>query len=434
MSLLLDAPVVVRVLASLGMILAVNALTRRLAVAVGAGTLTLALWCGHRPAAIVRIAWGSVVDPVNLGLLGAFFLIIWLSSQMSASGVLRELVAAVRLRVSQRASLAILPALIGMLPMPGGAAFSAPLVDDLDRARTVAPMLKTRINYWFRHPWEYFWPLYPGVLLAIEVSGLAVWQFMGLQLPVALAFTGLGVWFLLRRVPHASDDAWPHPEHPPRLLRLLSPTLAVVVVYGGLLIGVPALARANRYLPLAIGILAAMLLLQFQRPLRRGEWRRIVLSGKALSLTLLVAVIRIYGAFIETHLPDGTLLVAHMRADLAAWGLPLVATVMVLPFISGLVTGLAVGFVGASFPIVFSLLGADAPTAQVLATTALAYGFGHIGMMLSPVHVCLVVTNEHFQTRLVPSLHTLFGLGAAVLAVVCLYSFLVAWLGGLVLA
>jgi hypothetical protein len=38
---------------------------------------------------------------------------------------------------------------------------------------------------------------------------------------------------------------------------------------------------------------------------------------------------------------------------------------------------------------------------------ALSYVCGFAGMILSPVHICLIVTNEHFKTRL---LHSLTGL------------------------
>jgi hypothetical protein len=34
----------------------------------------------------------------------------------------------------------------------------------------------------------------------------------------------------------------------------------------------------------------------------------------------------------------------------------------------------------------------------------LAYGAGFMGQMLSPVHVCLVVTNQYFKTSLLRSL------------------------------
>jgi hypothetical protein len=33
----------------------------------------------------------------------------------------------------------------------------------------------------------------------------------------------------------------------------------------------------------------------------------------------------------------------------------------------------------------------------------LAYGFGFIGMMLSPVHLCFLVTQEYFHTNAVDS-------------------------------
>jgi len=59
-------------------------------------------------------------------------------------------------------------------------------------------------------------------------------------------------------------------------------------------------------------------------------------------------------------------------------------------------------------------------------TTVLAYGFGYMGMMLSPVHICFVVTNEFFKSRFLIVYRQLVGpvcgvlLGTIVLAL--LYS------------
>jgi hypothetical protein len=36
----------------------------------------------------------------------------------------------------------------------------------------------------------------------------------------------------------------------------------------------------------------------------------------------------------------------------------------------------------------------------VAAYTALAYGFGYAGMMLSPLHLCFVVSSQYFQARI----------------------------------
>jgi len=63
---------------------------------------------------------------------------------------------------------------------------------------------------------------------------------------------------------------------------------------------------------------------------------------------------------------------------------------IVLPFICGLTTGITVGFVGASFPIVVSLIIAgNHSNAYFLGTMAVAFFAGYAGVLLSPVHVCL---------------------------------------------
>jgi len=131
----------------------------------------------------------------------------------------------------------------------------------------------------------------------------------------------------------------------------------------------------------------------------------------------IIAAMQIYSAFINAKLPGGTLM-GVMDAELHAWGIPLWAVTILIPFISGLTMGVAFGFVGASFPIVISLLGPDPAFGALLSTAALAYGFGYLGMMLSPVHVCLLVTNEHFNTRLHRTLPPLLGPAAVVAAAV----------------
>jgi len=50
-------------------------------------------------------------------------------------------------------------------------AFFAPFVDAVDQNKELELQLKVAINYWFRHIWEYWWPLYPGVILAMQYSG-----------------------------------------------------------------------------------------------------------------------------------------------------------------------------------------------------------------------------------------------------------------------
>ena len=173
------------------------------------------------------------------------------------------------------------------------------------------------------------------------------------------------------------------------------------------------------------GLCGGLAVLQIQRPLGWNEGRKVLLNRRTVVLASLVALVRIYGAFIEAELPGGNLLIEQMRAEMAAWGLPFILVIMAIPFLSGMATGLAVGFVGASFPIVFSLLPADAVLMDVLSTVVLAFGFGYMGMILSPVHICLIVSNEHFRTRLLDSLRGLILPALSMLFCVwCVYLFM----------
>jgi len=324
--------------------------------------------------------------------------------------------------------------------MPAGAVFSAPMVDKCDEGGNVDPLHKAQVNYWFRHIWEYWWPLYPGVLVAMEITGLEVWQFALLQFPLSLVHVGAGVLFLLRRIEKRENSAYRGPSKPP-LLGLVAPILVVIMSYAVLRLvspviskvserlpwgigPVPDICQISKYLPMVVGICLATLFLQRSRPLPWKSWRKILTAKRTFILALLVAIIRVYGAFIEHDLPDGTPLVDLMRQELAQWGIPVVAMMMLIPFASGITTGIAVGFVGASMPIAVSLLGPSPSVSSLMAATVLAYACGYMGLMLSPVHLCLVVTSEHFQTRMSQSLKDLLRpaallvLGAVIYALV----------------
>ncbi len=437
---LLTVPTLVKVLASLGLILAVNRLARNLMVSVLAGTVVLGAWSGRPAGALLEVAWGRFASADNLCLMAAIVLVIWLSSQMAAAGVMTDLVRAVRARTGKRGSMAVLPAVIGLLPMPGGAIFSAPLVDRVDADGSVAPLLKVRTNYWFRHIWEYWWPLYPGVLVAVGITGLEIWQFMALQLPMTLFVLAAGYVFLLRRIradgEEAEAAAGAGDPPPPSLVRLVLPVIVVIGTYAavrlawwGASAAWPDLPGLNKYVPMLVGLVPAIGVQQRERPMTWRQWRPILLAPRTLTLVVLVAVIRIYGALIETPMAGAGSLVEAMQTEMNAWGIPVLGMIMLLPFVAGITTGICVGFVGASFPIVVSLVGDGAATPDLLAAVTLAFGFGYMGMMLSPVHVCLIVTNEHFRTRLARSLWGLLPPAAAVLVLVTAYHFAIRLVG-----
>ena len=81
--------------------------------------------------------------------------------------------------------------------------------------------------------------------------------------------------------------------------------------------------------------------------------------------------------------------VAGVSAELK--GVPKFVIIFALPFIAGLLTGIAVAFVKMAFPLlIFSGVIIVADGRIDSAATVLAYAAGYAGIMLSPVHICLV--------------------------------------------
>ncbi len=70
-----------------------------------------------------------------------------------------------------------------------------------------------------------------------------------------------------------------------------------------------------------------------------------------------------------------------------------------LPFIVGMISGLTVAFVGGTLPLIMGLA-AHLQIEQPLAYVVLTLFSGYIGVLASPLHICLILTCEYFHVRL----------------------------------
>ena len=408
------APVVIKILVSLAVMLASDKIIKNLPLSMAIGIAVLAAWSGHNFKSAAGIIYTTVLSFDYIILLIMIFMLVWLSSQMKESRIMEDLVISLKSRLSGKLLFIAVPAVIGLIPMPGGALFSAPLVDNCDTEGNIQNELKSQINYWFRHIWEHWLPLYAGVLLSVQITGLEIWQLAALNFPITV-FSLAGGYLLLLRKLEIPEENKEQKEKLPVITHLM-PIITIVGSYIAVSILFPGLKDISKYLPMGISILTAMITTQIRRPISLKKWREILLSRKIFDMVLIVGVIRLYSAFIEAKLPGGSYLIEMLRNELAVSGVPPLVLIMLLPLISGFATGIAIGFVGASFPIVISIIGPDPSLAVLLSTVTIAYASGHMGQLLSPVHVCNIVTNRYFKTDLVKTTVKLIPLCMFILA------------------
>jgi hypothetical protein len=425
----LQAPAILKVIIIFTLVLVLNRFGLHLGLSLLLSAFSMLIWFGHGFSDSLQIVFNGAFNKECLFLLIVIYQILTLTLLMTKTGMMKQMIQSVKSLVpSRRMALAMLPAMIGILPMPGGAAVSAPMVDAADEDNQLDPLQKTVINYWFRHSWEYWLPLYPGVLLAAEISRLSLKTIMLLHFPLSIVSVIFGALFLLLPLKLGPQKENPR-GHIWELIQSLAPIFILLLLW--FIMGAVLKKLNSKYIPMILALVGAILWVQIRRKPDKKTWMQILLSKKNYLLLVVVIGVKVFSATLESTAPGGEKIVNLVRENLNDMHIPKTLVGMIMPFISGIVTGLSYGFVGASFPIVMSLVGEGASSYQVMSYVVIAYGFGYVGMMMSPVHVCFVVTNEYFNTNILQAYRKLWGPMLAVLIASVIIGYIIARIGGI---
>jgi len=385
------------------LILVLSRLRVPLAMAVLIGAGCVGLLFGLPAGEICASAGRGAIEPGTVALAAITVLVLALSGTMQQTGQFERIVKLAGAFFRRPAvTMAALPALVGLLPMPGGALFSAPMVESAASGKGTSAGKLSAINYWFRHIWEYWWPIYPGVLLAMELTGSDFATFAAFQIPLGLFMAAAGLLILRGMHPELHATA-PRPpaETKRKLLKATAPIWIIVAVTAPSMAAVRLLpegflgaglgSAVARYAPIMLGLLAALLCTTLASRLGARRLVGVWTSRRVLTTTVLVVCVMMF-----RHMLGDVGAPGRIAAELKVMHVPVVLVVAILPFIAGMVTGLAIGFVGTSFPIILGLIGAMGGGGVLPAYVALAYAFGHMGQMLSPLHLCYVMSNDYF--------------------------------------
>lgn len=338
--------------------------------------LALAVLYLMQPMDALSASIASLREPIAIKLFLALSLIRILELQLREHGVLKAMTEASRAILKNRkAEAASMPLLIGMLPSVGGAYFSAPMVAESTKDTDLSREDKGFINYWFRHPWECVLPLYPGILLASAISKIELRTFILANLPYAVLIAIGGYWFGLRGI---KGEAQTKAALSGSGLWSFAPLVAILLL-------VMAFHMELQW-ALLITVIALYVFYGY-RP--RATWRSIKHGFAPEVLTLIAGVMLFKGIM------QGSGAVKNLSAFFIEYNVPMMPTLFFLPLITGLLTGLTVGFVGSTFPLLLSLPNGDAVSAM-----AFAFAGGFTGVLLSPVHICFVLTREYFNADL----------------------------------
>jgi len=363
-------------------------------------SVAIGLLFGYPLVQVGRDVLLTTVDPLTLRLALAVVLILTLGELLRQTAGLKGMVESLQALIPHGGVvIATLPALVGLLPMIGGAMFSAPMVDEVGNHLGVDRERKTFINYWFRHIWEYIFPLYPSMMLAAALLGMTTTQLTVAAWPLTVAAVVGGLLFGLLGLPRRSANDLP-PTSRWQSLRTLATSVWPVVLVILLSLLLPIDERFTLIVSALVTITLMMIVKRF--PLR-DLWT--ILYERIPWQTVVV----IFGALIFRRVLENSSAVLSTSDALTALHVPLAVVTFIVPFIAGLLTGVSAAAFSIGFPVVLPLVVVDGGTIAPAWVSWLMAG-GFLGVMFSPVHLCLSLTRVYFGAewgpiyrRIVPS-------------------------------
>ncbi len=371
-----------------------------LGLSVLLGSFLMALVFGIMPLEWLHHAMGIFQDISILTVWAVVILVLSLSSLMESTGQAERFMEPLAKKLtSPRFRMVFFPILIGLLPMPGGAVFSAPMINAVSKELPMPQESKSLINYWFRHTVEMSWPLYPAMILTAGFSGITTPELVMWTFPMSIVFFCIGWFFFVRphAIPHMpiSDSATSPMQGVWR--KVFWEGAPLLVAIGGALIFEALFALFLPQFPLDYGVIIALILAVifclYQN--KKGPMTFIKTITKP-SVRSMIFIVGALGVFKNVLSGGGVVdqLIGKDSGELTLW-----ISVLLLPLAIGALTGILMAAVGAVFPLIIALveaLGLGSPIPWV--TLGLVTGLA--GAMMSPLHICFVLSCQYFEVSL----------------------------------
>lgn len=343
----------------------------------------------------------TCLDPSILLLALAVSLIPIIGRSLQVTGLLADLVD--NLQMKRRTFLGFAAAFMGLLPLPGGALLSAPML--IRAGDDIANQDYAAINVWFRHIFILIYPL-GAILPCTKMAGLGLYSVLLYLVPCFLLFWFLGYFFLLRRIKGRMPNF-----HKPDLRKMLVPIF--IILSAPILHIILTQIGLMDELALTIAIFTSLLLCFFRGRMKLSDFPAIISKMKPWKFFLIIM-----GIFLFLNVFSSS----NVSAEIARAVFSRNFLIIFIAALLGLVTGRIQLPVSILIPIYLAKYDPATLTPLLFATM---YGAVFVGYMLSPIHPCVMISIEFFDTSFKHFLQRLLLPGILSLTVIYLFALLI---------
>ena len=333
------------------------------------------------PTDVVRVFFETTIDPITGSLVLVTFGIMLLSLLYKETQTLESLSRSLSgILKNPKLIISTLPAIIGLLPVPGGALMSAPLVETEAEKLGLKKDKKTYVNVWFRHIIFPVYPMSQVLILAVALTGASIISIIIRQIPVVAAMTVVGYFAVLKKANVANDNAIQETKLQENLRIFLisfSPIFVMILTV--------VIFRVDVSIAAFVGI---TLLVLITKP------RRQILVKTITNVAVYKIALAAYGAMLLRSATMASGVSVVLGQKIAMWNVNEVALLATLPAVLGFLVGSPAGGIAISVPIMAGIVNFTSNSASLLYISA------YLGYLVAPTHLCLALTADYFKCPL----------------------------------
>jgi len=292
--------------------------------------------------------------------------------------------------------IAVVPAIMGLLPIAGGALMSAPVVASVGTAIGLSTTLMAFLNVWFRHTIFLIYPMSQVLITAAALTGHSVIELAMYQVPIMALMMLTGLYMTRRNgKPVSKSGSLVFRESSLRdVLIFLSPILGSIAVA---LIARQVLDVLSYYSDYSVAVggffgVALITYLSFKKSEEPMSLIKFLIALRSDKVTNMV--LSSFGAMLIYYAMMNTGVSSSIGAIINSSKLPVIITEILLPSIMSLISGSPIVGVTSSVPLLAGL------KTFSLGDASLIYLSAFLSYVASPVHLCLVFTVQYFKESL----------------------------------
>ncbi len=329
----------------------------------------------------------TLTDKITIQLIGIVILVYIFSGILNRTGSLDGIISSLQnIIVDYRFIIFFISSFLGLIPMPAGAIFSAPLLKEIGKAKKLSSKDIMFANYWFRHVWEFSWPLLPELILYASIINITLRKIIIVQFPLTVIALAIGFIWMFLNLPKQNNTKINYKYIRIYLLTFIKSVWPILLI-----IFMVIFFQFN----LITALVVVILLLIFVNRFPWEKMKEIIVQDVSIKVIIMIIGIMLFKQTLEGTQSIDPILQLFSEAGISSW-----VILFFVPFLLGFLTGSANGFVGIGVPVLLPVM--TEYGSINLSMAMFSYMAGFVGIMLSPMHLCLTITIGYFKVEIMP--------------------------------